>query len=110
MPYVLNEQLNEFVSAVRASLGKSIKSVILYGSYARGDYNDSSDIDVMVLVDIDEKDIHRVENIFYDLAFDSELKYGKCLSPVIKNIDSFEYWADTLPFYRNVKKEGVKVA
>lgn len=110
MPYVLKEQINEYVSAIRTCLGDSIKSVILYGSYARGDYNDSSDIDVMILVDVDDKDIHRIENIFYDLAFDSELKYGKCLSPVIKNVDSFDYWSDTLPFYKNVKKEGVKVA
>lgn len=48
--------------------------------------------------------------IFYNLVFESELMYGKSLSPVIKNIDSFEYWADTLPFYRNVKLEVVKVA
>ena len=110
MPYVLDEQLNEYVSAIRDNLGDIIKSVILYGSYARGDYNNNSDIDIMVLVSTDDKEIYHIENIFYDYAFESELKYGKVLSPVIKNIDSFEYWSDTVPFYRNVKNEGIKVA
>ena len=44
------------------------------------------------------------------MAFELELKYGKVLSPIIKNQDFFDYWSDTLPFYRNIVKEGVKVA
>ena len=64
----------------------------------------------MVLVALPEAEIKKSENGIYDGAFDLELKYGKVLSPVIKNQDFFEYWSDTLPFYRNVKIEGVKVA
>lgn len=29
------------------------------------------------------------------------------LSPLLKNIDKFNYWLETLPFYMNVQKEGV---
>lgn len=42
--------------------------------------------------------------------YDLELKYGKVISPVIKNQQFFEYWSDTLPFYRNIVKEGIRVA
>ena len=32
---------------------------------------------------------------------------GIVLSPVIKNEEQYEYWVDTLPFYRNVRDEGI---
>ena len=94
---------------IKEYLGESLKNVILYGSYARGDYNENSDIDIMILVTLSEVEIKQFENGIYDIAFDLELKYGKVLSPVIKNQKFFEYWSDTLPFYRNIKVEGIKI-
>lgn len=95
---------------IKEYLGESLKNVILYGSYARGDYNENSDIDIMILVTLSEVEIKQFENGIYDIAFDLELKYGKVLSPVIKNQEFFEYWSDTLLFYRNVKMEGIRLA
>lgn len=110
MPHGIQNELDEFVTLVKECFGESLKSVIVYGSYARGDYNENSDIDIMILVTLPESQIKQSENRIYDDAFDLELKYGKVLSPVIKNQDFFEYWSDTLPFYRNIKTEGVQVA
>lgn len=110
MPDNLNMQMDEFVQSVKGCLGSELKSILIYGSYARGDFNASSDIDVMILVGLPEEEIKKCENTIYDNAFELELKYGKVLSPIIKNQDFFEYWSDTLPFYRNVKREGVKIA
>lgn len=95
---------------IKEYLGESLKNVILYGSYARGDYNENSDIDIMILVTLSEVEIKQFENGIYDIAVDLELKYGKVLSPIIKNQEFFEYWSDTLPFYRNVKMEGIRLA
>ncbi len=110
MPHGIQSELDEFVALVKECFGENLKSVIVYGSYARGDYNENSDIDIMILVTLSDSQIKQSENRIYDDAFDLELKYGKVLSPVIKNQDFFEYWSDTLPFYRNVKTEGVQVA
>ncbi len=107
---MIQEEVGEFVTLVKACFGEHLAKVILYGSYARGDYNDCSDIDVMVLVSIPDAEIKQSENRIYDGAFDLELKYGKVLSPVIRNRDTFEYWSDTLPFYQNVRTEGVEIA
>ena len=41
--------LAEYVAGVKRIFGNHLKTVILYGSYARGDYNDDSDIDIMIL-------------------------------------------------------------
>lgn len=90
--------------------GEELKHVVVYGSYARGDYNDHSDVDIMLLVGLSDDEIKKMENQVYDCAFRLELKYGVSISPIIKNQAFFEYWSDTLPFYKNVKKEGVEVA
>lgn len=36
------------------------------------------------------------------------MKYGVDISPVITNIDHFDYWVDNMPFYRNIRDEGVR--
>lgn len=110
MPQGIQVELEEFSTLVKACFGEKLKSIIVYGSYARGDYNEKSDIDIMILVALSEEEIKKLENSIYDGAFELELKYGKILSPVVKNQDFFEYWSDTLPFYRNIKAEGVKIA
>ena len=99
--------INSFAESVKKLFGEKSCKIIVYGSYARGDFNDKSDVDIMVLVDVPEKDIWKYENIVYDLAYDIMMDTGVDVSPVIKNIDQFNYWSDTLPYYRNINKEGV---
>ena len=48
----LNEILLKTVNKFKSIYSDSLESVILYGSYARGDYDDESDIDVVALVDM----------------------------------------------------------
>jgi predicted nucleotidyltransferase len=107
---MIQKELGEFIHMVKGMFGEQLKDIIVYGSYARGDFTESSDIDIMILVGLNDSEIKQLENMVYDGAFDLELKYGKSISPIIKNQDFFEYWSDTLPFYRNIKAEGVKVA
>ena len=109
MPAAKREIIVSFARKVRKILGKNLKQVILYGSYARGDYNSSSDVDVMVLVKMSDNEIKKIENQVYDLAFDIEMDTGVDISPIIKNEEQYEYWLDTLPFYKNIHEEGVIV-
>lgn len=43
------ENIKEFARQVKEILGENLVQVILYGSYARGDYQENSDIDIMIL-------------------------------------------------------------
>ena len=65
-------------------MGSKLIKVIVYGSYARGDYNSSSDVDVMILVKMSDNEIKKIENQVYDLAFDIEMDTGVDISPIIK--------------------------
>ena len=77
------------------------------GHMQGGDYKKNSDIDVMILVNLDESErMKALQEISY-FATDLELEYNIMLSPIIKNIDSFNAWLDVKPFYMNVVNEGV---
>lgn len=89
--------------------GTHLSKVIVYGSYARGDYRKESDVDVMILVDMSEEEIRKYENCVYDIAFEIEINTGIDISPIIKSESQYKYWVDVLPFYRNVRDEGVVV-
>ena len=109
MPVQISDIIQDFAERVRELLGNSLDSVIVYGSYARGDYSELSDIDVMLLVSLTKDQIKAVSNRISDLSFDYMLKYGVDISPVITNTDHFNYWMDNLPYYRNIKDEGVRL-
>lgn len=67
-------------------LGKRVKKIILYGSYARGDYNENSDIDIMILTDLTNEEIieyrELVSNIAFDIEFDTNFEV--MISPLVK--------------------------
>lgn len=109
MPLAIKELLNQYVTELKNVYGRHLKTVILYGSYARGNYNKDSDIDIMILLDLGELDIknyrHELSGITYDFNMDYELD----IKPIAKNEEHFRNWVDVYPFYSNVEKEGVKL-
>lgn len=107
IPVKINKVIEEFIKETNKMFGNRAKKIILYGSYARGDFNTNSDIDIMILTDLNDKEIIEYSEKIWDYTYDIELKYDIIISPLIKNIDKFNYWIETLPFYRNVNNEGV---
>jgi predicted nucleotidyltransferase len=102
--------IDRIVHLSRLEFGSGLRDIILYGSYARGDARPDSDIDVMILVDGKLEEINRSGRLFSKLASDIDLEYGVCVSPLIKDADTFDYWKDALPFYRNIDTEGIRLS
>lgn len=107
MPDRIHNTVYQFSQELNKIIGKKLSKIIVYGSYARGDYNCNSDVDIMILVKMSNSDIKKIENQVYDLAFEIEMNTGIDISPIIKNESEYEYWLDTLPFYKNISDEGV---
>ena len=105
----ITEIMQQFADSLRKLLGNTLDSVIVYGSYARGDYSELSDIDVMILVTLTEEKIKKISDEISDMAFEYLMRFGADISPVIINVDHFNYWADNLPYYRSVRDEVVKL-
>ena len=92
---------------VREFLLRLLKSVILYGSYARGDYTPDSDIDIMILVDLSVEEMDAYSDALSELGFKYNVQHDIWMMPVVKNQQHFYHWAASYPFYSNVQKEGV---
>lgn len=109
IPNKINSIINEFIEGVNKILGKRVKKIILYGSYARGDFKKDSDIDIMILTDLSDDELVEYSKKIWDYAYDIEWdnNFDITLSPLVKNIDRFNYWLEALPFYMNVQNEGV---
>ena len=59
MPTVTSDLVKQYVELLSKIYGEYLKTVILYGSYARGDYTENSDIDIMVLLDLSDMEIKK---------------------------------------------------
>ena len=57
MPEAKRKIIMLFSREMKRILGENLKKVILYGSYARGDYTENSDIDIMVLTTLTDAEI-----------------------------------------------------
>lgn len=107
LPLNIQSAINEFVRECKKKLGSRLKRVILYGSYARGDYNNSSDIDILVLTDYKPGEFYSVLKKISNITYDIELEYDVILTPLINNLYNFNNSLESIPFYTNIQKEGV---
>ena len=88
-------------------LGNKIYKIILYGSYARGDFDTESDIDIMILINGTDEDVLKYRKDVRRIANDVGLDNNILVSLLIKPRQSFEERSDVVVFYKNVIKEGV---
>ncbi len=107
MPQTIQNLIKQYVSSIKNIYGKHIKQIILYGSYARGDFREDSDIDIMVLVDLSETQIDVYSDELSELGFEYNVNHDIWFMPVVKNAKHFDYCRSVYPFYSNVVKEGI---
>lgn len=109
MPQGLNEILKKYVEDIHHIYGKQLKNVILYGSYARGDFKPDSDIDIMILVDLPDQEIRDKGYSLSDVTFEYNYSADLKIMPIVKNLDHFNKWLRAYPFYYHVKTEGTEL-
>ncbi|MCM1088091.1 MAG: nucleotidyltransferase domain-containing protein [Muribaculaceae bacterium] len=109
MPIKINNLLNQYVNKVKDIYGQYLKAVILYGSYARGDYREDSDIDIMILLNITDLEIENYRHQLSDVTYDFNMDYDVDIKPIAKSDEHFRYWLKAYPFYANVEREGIKL-
>ena len=102
--------LEEYVKGLAQIIGEELKQVILYGSYARGEQDkngETSDIDIMILVDSSKEKIKDIEKKVIDYSYNLDLEYDILLSPIIENIQDYKKRVRYMTFYKNIRNEGV---
>lgn len=100
-----DEMREELVQGLTDIFGNNISMIILYGSVARGNATKESDIDIAIVVRSQMDDA--TKRRFLNWAADMDIRYERVFSIVDIQESNMKKWEDALPFYRNVKKEGI---
>ena len=106
----LNSILQKLTQIYRSVYGENLVQVILYGSYARGDYHTDSDVDVVAIVHGDRKTLQQQLKKVWDFSCELELEYDTILSPTVIPYEEFKQYQTSLPYYRNISQEGVVIS
>lgn len=98
--------LEDLKGELQRIYGGRLRTLFLYGSYARGDATEGSDIDILMLIENGEKD-EVLEKRRLERISDICLKYDILISTLIVPENIFYEWK--LPLYLNVRREGVRL-
>ena len=98
--------LEEVKKRLQKIYGERLKGVVLYGSYARGDATEGSDIDIIVLLD-KIRDFDAELDTLFEVIGQIDLKYDTLIS--ILPLEERQYLARRLPVILNAKREGVLI-
>ena len=105
----LNHIYEQMAECYRLVYGVDVIGIFLYGSYARGDYNGESDIDMIAIVKGNRIDLQQKLKRVWDASADIGLENDVVVSPSVIPYDEFEEYKDKLPYYMNLLKEGRKI-
>ena len=106
----LDEIIGRIVVFSKEIFGDKFQNVILYGSYARGDYDDESDIDIMIMVDMSREELSKYRSIFSEFFSNINLENEVFLTSKLQSKSYFNQWQNVMPFYQNVMREGIMYA
>jgi len=104
---VLDEITSRVCAAAKEVLGDKLEKVILFGSYARGDYDEESDIDIMIIADIALEEANETRRKIHAQTGDLDMEYDVIVSLRMACSDIFHKCKDVTGFYINVQKDGV---
>ncbi len=104
MPENVKSLMAKLKKGLTELYGQRLRAVYLFGSYARGDYNENSDLDVMIVLDTYKSYWDELVRSA-ELASDLSLEYNVTIS---RTIMTEEQWKKgDLPVLKNIRAEGV---
>ena len=106
----LKKILQTIMDCYKRVYGDSLHTVYLYGSYARGDYDNESDIDIAAIVEGDRFELQKKLKQVWDIAADLDLEYGVIVSPTVIPLEEFNRYNEDLPYYTNIAREWIEMS
>lgn len=94
---------------IRAFMEKDLVKIILYGSCARGDFKEHSDVDIALLTRGSRTDSWKYNNKIDEVATELAFKYFAIVNFVLLPFDEFEEKKSWYGYFRNIDREGIKL-
>jgi len=99
----------EVSKELQRTFGDKVDRIILYGSYARGDFTMDSDVDIIVLLNCGQDEIKEKRKLISRIASRAGLKNDIMVSILARDSRDFRENMKSRPFYQNVEREGVEI-
>jgi predicted nucleotidyltransferase len=100
--------VKEFKELLKAVHKDNLKAVILYGSMARGDFDDESDIDVLVVLNDISDYVEELDKTF-QIQYELEMKYDCSFIISCVLTTSKDYETKIEPLFLNIYREGISI-
>lgn len=107
MSQAMRNLIEQYIAEIKKIYGVHLRKVILYGSYARGDFNADSDVDIMILLDMSDLELKAYSQKLSYMTYDFNLDNDLDIKPIAKSEGHFKKWIANYPFYANIDREGV---
>lgn len=107
MPQMMQKLMEQYIVEIKKIYGTHLRKIILFGSYARGDFKSDSDVDIMILLDMSDLDLKAYSRQLSYMTYDFNLDNDLDIKPIAKSEEHFRKWVSNYPFYANIHKEGV---
>ncbi len=104
VPARIRKLMKELKEGLVQIYGDQLKAVYLYGSYARGDYRQGSDVDVMILLK-DYRNYWKELRRSSDYVSDVSLKYDVTVSCILTK--EIQWKESDKPVLQNIRREGL---
>lgn len=98
---------SEIVEETIRLIKDDIYKIVLYGSYARGDFSRESDIDIMIILNCGKEKVSGYRKQISRIASRVGLKNDIEISLLLRDRTTFEQNEEVLPLYRNIQREGI---
>ncbi len=102
----INHVKVEVTEMVKKLIGADLVEVILYGSCARGDYTQDSDIDIALLMRCSRIEAKKYDDILAKIASEFAMKYFAIVNFVSLPYNEFVEKREWYGYFRNIDREG----
>ena len=94
----------EFTEQAKAHYGNRLAKIILFGSYARGEAHDESDVDLLVVLNDEEVKTHQEKDSISEMLWRLFLKYLIDISVIPTTRNRYEHSEEYL--FKFIRKDG----
>ncbi len=96
--------LDILVQKIKNVLKSELVTIVVFGSRVRGDFHDSSDFDILIIV---QKKSFALLNRINQIITEEELRSLQNFGVLVKGLNTFRQEKKyNTPFYQNIKNEG----
>jgi len=100
---------HNLVSNLLTIFQDNLKEVILFGSYARGEESEDSDLDIIAIVDLSPEKLKDYREEILKIQLDILNQWDLVASILLQSEKEYQKYKNVLLLFYNIKKEGVKL-